>query len=119
MHADLRTQFWIADDTYYESYIDFDDLVWVTQFWNNSEMLSRREWQFRNSQFDWSARHADEEKEVDETVIDLWSDVDILDTSDNPSDNVREYVISVNSTYSITDYVQVRDPWTFHQQLKF
>ena len=82
-------------------------------------MLTRHEWQFHNSQFDWSARHADEEKEVDETVIDLWSDVDILDTSDNTSDNVREYVISVNSTYSITDYVQVKDPWTFHQQLKF
>lgn len=82
-------------------------------------MISRHEWQFHNSLFDWSARHAAQAQEVDETVIDLFSDVDILDTSDNTSDNVREYVISVNSTYSITDYVQVRDPWTFHQQLKF
>ena len=90
----MRAQLWIdLGDTYYSSYFDFDKLVMVAQFWRGSDMLTRSEWSFHNSQWDWSNRHADEEQEVDETVRDLWSDVKIVDNSDNKSDNVREYSI--------------------------
>lgn len=57
--------------------------------------------------------------EVDETVRDLWTDVKIVDNSDNKSDNVREYSILVNDTYTIMDEVEVKDPWNFEQTLMF
>ena len=91
-NADVRTTLSIdTDKTVYMSYIDFDKLVWVAQFWQNEKLLTETTWQFHNSQYDWNRRHADEKKEHDDTVRDLWTKVDILDTSDNSSKNVREY----------------------------
>lgn len=69
--------------------------------------------------YDWTNRHADEQREHDETVKDTTFDVVITDTSDNPSENVREYSILIDDTYSITDEVEVKDPWNFEQILKF
>ena len=74
--ADLRSQLWIdTGNTYYSVYIDFDNLVMVSQFWRNDQMLTRTEWAFHNSQWDWTNRNSDEQLEHDETVRDGWTDV--------------------------------------------
>ena len=82
-------------------------------------MLSRTEWEFHNTQFDGTARHADEKTEHDETVKDDSSDVKIDDTSGNASINSREYSLNVNDKYKMTDIVSVSDPWRWRQELKF
>ena len=51
--------------------------------------------------------------------MDDWSTVIITDTSDNSSNNVREYSIRVNDTYTISDLVEVNDETRFQQQIKF
>ena len=43
----------------------------------------------------------------------------ITDTSDNASSNVREYKMYINDTYTISDTVQVIDPWNFKQTLTY
>jgi len=48
----------------------------------------------------------------------LWSDVEITDTSDNISNNVREYKILVNDTYSIFDEVELKSKTDFTQTVK-
>jgi len=45
--------------------------------------------------------------------------VDITDTSANNSDNVREYSMFIDDTYTVSDFVKVTDPWRFEQQIKF
>ena len=46
------------------------------------------------------------------------SEVKITDTSDNPSNDVREYSMEINGKYKITDVVEVKDPWRFYQHWK-
>lgn len=82
-------------------------------------MVGRAEWDLQNTLWNRSERNQDEQAEHDETVMDDWSTVIITDTSDNSSNNVREYSIRVNDTYTISDLVEVNDETRFQQQIKF
>ena len=82
-------------------------------------MVGRAEWDLQNTLWNRSERNYDEQAEHDETVMDDWSTVIITDTSDNSSNNVREYSIRVNDTYTISDLVEVNDETRFQQQIKF
>ena len=58
-------------------------------------------------------------REHEETVKDPKTKVVITDTSDNDSNNVREYSIFIDDAYTISDLVEVSDPWNFMQSIKF
>ena len=51
--------------------------------------------------------------EHSETVMDPNTKVDITDTSANDSANVREYIMFIDDTYTLSDFVKVKDPWRF------
>jgi len=47
------------------------------------------------------------------------SKVVITDYSENVGPEVREYSLYVNDTYTLSDVVLVKDPWSFEQDIKF
>lgn len=104
---------------YYSTYIDLDSLTLITGFWLNDAHASSAEWQFHNTVWDVTDRFAKEIAEHAETVKDPNTNVVITDNSDNSSKFVHDYSLFVNDTYTIHDYVEVLDPWTLEQYIKF
>lgn len=50
--------FYIAtDETYYVTYINFDELIWEEHYWIDDFMLGAIEWEFQNTEWNNAARN--------------------------------------------------------------
>ena len=90
-------------------------MIWTGTFWKNKEMIGRTEWDFQKTLWNLSERNADEVLEHERTVKDPNTKVVITNTSDNASNFVREYSLYINDMFTIENFVEVTDPWSFSQ----
>lgn len=50
--AEVKFEFWINhDDTYYTTYINFDEMVWTETFSHGSDLVGQTEWKFFSEDF--------------------------------------------------------------------
>jgi len=98
-------------------------LVWTQNFWqdrgNGLDLLSRADWNFHNTVWDYTNRHASENQEHQETVKDPSTNVTITDDSENRSDYARDYSLYINETYTVSDKIRFLNHQSFEQQIKF
>lgn len=61
--------------TYYSTSINFQILEWNAELWYGDEYISENTWEFHNSNYNYTARHADDINEMKEAVVDPYTDV--------------------------------------------
>ena len=80
--------------------------------------FSTAKWNFENTV--WDTTGGDEVVERHDTVKDPYSTVYITDHfSADRRTIAHDYALNINKTYTIHDFVEVKDPWSIDQTLKF
>ena len=85
----------------------------------DSQVVTFSEWHFSNTIWNQTAKKQKKDAELQKTVKDPFTQVQITDFSENQSDYVRDYQLEFNSTYTIRDTVEVIDPWSIAQTVQY
>ena len=117
--ADIKTQIYIDNDgTYYRTYVDLDQLVLTSKFYYANQLLGTAEWQFSNTT--WHSHLGDSNKAITSaklanTTYDPQSGASMTVRSFDSEDNSRSFSLKVNESFSMEDFIEFSDPWTFEQ----
>ena len=122
--TDIKLKLLIEDEDMeysYSSYINLAEEKWTSIFFLDAygKPLARYEWSYKNTIFNQTAKQARDKAKNQAVVMDPYSKVVINDLSSSMTDFVRDYSITVNDTFTVKDFVEVKSHSSLDQTLKF